>query len=187
MRRRTWIRLTLSTAAWLPFRGLRLRAWTMRRQIAPATLRAVADVVLPAALGPSGVQAVVDGFTRWTRGYRPQAEMTHGYGITRLRTTGTSPEPGYVRQLEDLEQAAARTGGSLPELPLDARRSLVIEALTRARITELPRRPDGRHVVADLMSYYFQGSEANDVCHGAAIGRRTCRGLPGAESAPRPL
>ena len=39
----------------------------------------------------------------------------------------------------------------------------------------LPPRPTGQHVVADLMATYFRSTEANDDCYKAMINREVCR------------
>ncbi len=137
------------------------------------TLRALAAVVLPAELGPSGLDRVTDDFVRWVRGYRPGAEMEHGYGITRLRTKGPSPAPAYMKQL------AALRGLVDP--------STVESALRDAKVADLPRTPGASHVAADLMAFYFRGSDANDLCYRAAIGRDQCRSLAGSGDRPSPL
>jgi hypothetical protein len=152
-----------------------------------ATLRALAEVVLPASLGPARRAERVDGFQRWLRGYREKAELDHGYGHTELRTTGPSPARGYARQLEALETAARAEGKSFGELPRPRQQVLVEFALAEAKLEDLPERPDGRHVAADLMAFFFRSAEANDLCYGAAIGRDECRGLPGSEEKPEPL
>ena len=36
----------------------------------------------------------------------------------------------------------------------------------------MPRIPDGKSVIADLMSFYFRSAEANDLCYRAAIATR---------------
>lgn len=69
----------------------------------------------------------------------------------------------------------------------DADRAAVEAALDQAGIKELPRQPDGRNVIADLMSFYFHSSDANDLCYRAAIRREDCRGLPGSDNPPPPL
>ena len=38
-----------------------------------------------------------------------------------------------------------------------------------------------------MMSWFFATTEANDLCHGARIGRHTCRGLPDAVHEPETL
>jgi len=145
-----------------------------------ATLRALAPVVLPAELGPAGIDRITEAFIRWVRNYRAGAEMDHGYGNTRLRSKPASPAPNYLLHLEALRPALA-SGDA------DSRRQAVIAALEQAKINDLPRGLDGRHVAADLMAFYFRSSDANDLCYRAAIGRDLCRGLDGSEQAPAPL
>jgi hypothetical protein len=161
----------------------RVQAWAQAANF-PAdqddTLRALAAVVLPAELGAPGIDRTAEAFVRWVRGYRAGAEMDHGYGTTRLRSKGSSPAPVYLQHLESL-RAALLSGD------MDSKRQAVTAALEQARINDLPRTPDGRHVAADLMAFYFRSSDANDLCYRAAIGRDLCRGLDGSEQAPAPL
>ena len=181
IRRRT----VLSWAAYLAG-ALRLsgvRAWAQSANF-PAdqrdTLRSLAAIVLPAELGAPNIDRTAEAFVRWVQGYRAGAEMDHGYGATRLRSKGASPAPNYLRHLEALR---------LPLLSgdTDSKHQAVTAALEQAKITDLPRTPDGRHVAADLMAFYFRSSDANDLCYRAAIGRDQCRGLDGSEQAPAPL
>jgi hypothetical protein len=137
------------------------------------SLHALARVVLPSELGAARLDATADAFARWVREYRPGAEMDHGYGYTRLRNKPPSPAPVYLRQLAGLG----------PEVTADA----VAAALDEANVADLPRTPDGRHVAADLMAFYFRSSDANDLCYRAAIGRDRCRGLAGSERPPEAL
>jgi hypothetical protein len=37
------------------------------------------------------------------------------------------------------------------------------------------------------MAFFYRGSEANDLCYRAEIGKDTCRGLADSEKAPKPL
>ena len=127
----------------------------------------LAKQVLPSEIDR---EKVVVAFEAWVRNYRPGAEMDHGYGFTRLRTKPPIPAPQYLKQLKAL--------GPNPDIEA---------ALTEAKITDLPRTPDGRHIAADLMAFYFRGSDANDLCYRAAIGRDQCRGLHGSEVRRRPL
>lgn len=151
------------------------------------TLLALAEVVLPSELGASGRGRVVDDFVRWIRGYRAGADMDHGYGFTRMRTTPASPAAGYPAALDALDRAARARGAAFASLPVDARRAIVERALADAKIERLPPRPSGGHVAADLMAFYFNSSDANDLCYRAAIERDACRGLPGSEEPPEPL
>ena len=181
LQRRTLLQWAASLGSALHLDGIRL--WAQAGAF-PAnqdsTLRALAVVVLPAELGPAGTDHTTEAFIRWVQGYRANAEMDHGYGNTRLRSKGASPAAGYLRDLETLRPALLLGD-------LDSRRQSVISALEQAKITDLPRTPDGRHIAADLMSFYFRSSNANDLCYRAAIGRDLCRGLEGSEQAPPPL
>ena len=135
-------------------------------------LRALAEIVLPSELGPDGIHRVADDFARWVREYRPGAELDHGYGVTRIRFKPASPLPLYLKQLDELRGRD---------------KDAVIAALETAKITTLPQSPDGRHVAAVLMAFYFRGSDANDLCYRAAIGRDQCRGLAGSDQPPARL
>jgi len=154
----------------------RVRAWAQTAAF-PGDygdrLAALATVVLPAELGAARIRSITQAFEKWAREYRAGAEMDHGYGFTRLRTKPMSPAPGYLKQLAALPPALTTAA--------------VIAAIEEARITDLPRTPDGRHVATDLMAFYFRGSDANDLCYRAAIGRDQCRGLAGSEKAPKEL
>jgi hypothetical protein len=174
MNRRTLLRL-------LPFPAV--RAWaqtaTFPAKYGP-TLRDLAAVVLPSELGPEGIARVAAQFERWVRDYRPGADMDHGYGFTRVRSKPASPAPTYLAQLETLREPLANTD-------LAAKRKAVDAALDQANIKDLPRTPDGKHVISDLMSFYFHGSDANDLCYRSAIRRDSCRGLEGSDNPPPPL
>jgi hypothetical protein len=106
--------------------------------------------------------------------------MDHGYGVTRLRVKASSPAPAYLAQLELLHQPLA-------DLDPSARRRAVEAALERANVRDLPRFPDGRHIISDLLSFYFHSSDANDLCYRAAIRRDSCRELEGSDNPPPPL
>ena len=151
---------------------------------AEATLRALAETVLPSSLGRERTAEVTRRFLAWLRGYQSGAETDHGYGATRIVATGASPATAYPAQLAALERQARRRAGSFAAADPDLRRRLTESALRKARVEALPERPDGRHVAADLMSFFFLSAEAADLCYGAAIGRDTCRGLPGSEERP---
>jgi len=181
MRRRTLLRWIASLGSAIRLTGL--RAWaqtaTFPGDQAPA-LGALAAIVLPSELGAESIRAVAQNFERWVREYRPGAEMDHGYGFTRLRNKPASPAPAYLRQLEALQ--IALTSGDTA-----SGRRAVEAALEDAKIIDLPRSPDGRHIAADLMAFYFRGSDANDLCYRAAIGRDRCRSLAGSDNPPPEL
>jgi hypothetical protein len=83
--------------------------------------------------------------------------------------------PDYVAQLSAIDAAAKARGGRFATLPLETRRSILSDALTTAKVDSLPGRPMGRHVVADLMAFYFRSTDANDDCYRALIQRELCR------------
>jgi hypothetical protein len=180
----------LVAATW-PLSSLKVLAAARRQQtrLTPehtATLRAVADVVLPSTLSIDDRQLAVTQFVDWVVNYREGAEVGPGYGSPRLRTTGPPPTAAYPAQLAALE-AAARAGGaaSFNAASLEARRGIIEAALTTPqRITQLPARPNGAHVVADFMGLFFHGQQGYNLAYRAAINRDECRGLAGSEKAP---
>lgn len=140
-------------------------------------LRDVAGTVLPSAIGRKGQDEAVDNFLKWIRDYKEGVALSHGYGEPRLVKSGPSPATGYARQLATLQQAAQARGARFGALALEIRRELLNAAFTAADIRNLPSRPEGKHVVADLMAHYFRSSAANDLCYNARIGRNTYRAI----------
>jgi hypothetical protein len=193
MTRRFLLRLATALAATWPLSSLKVLA-IVRQQPAvltrdhAATLRAVADVVLPSALTSDERDVAVTQFADWVANYREGADAGHGYGSTRLRTTGASPSSSYPAQLAALEEAARTQGAaSLAALDVPARRPIIEAALTSPqRITQLPSRPSGQHVVTDFMGQFFHGPQGYNLAYRAAISREDCRGLAGSDQAPAP-
>jgi len=176
LKRRTLLQWAASAAAVLPFERVRLLA--QPRDLTPeavALLREIAPTVLPSEMGPTRITATVGNFVAWTRGYREGVPMTHGYGHPRLQRTGASPVPTYGLQLTALDRAARAKGARWSALDVETRRALVDDAFTKAGVRNLPPRPAGQHVIADLMAFYFRSSEANDDCYHALINREVCR------------
>ena len=181
MKRRTLLQWLATAAGTLPFPAV--RAWaqttTFPGQEAP-TLRALATLILPSELGRNGTDRIAERFERWIRDYRPGADTEHGYGFTRVRAKPPSPAPTYLAQLGTLRESLTGTDPA-------TRRHAIEAALEQAKIKELPRMPDGKHIITDLMSFYFQSADANDLCYRAAIQRYNCRGLDGSDNPPPPL
>ena len=176
MKRRTLLQWTAALAGALPFQRLKLLAQPRELTAeAIAALHEIAPTVLPSALGAVRTRGVVDRFVAWTKGYREGVAMTHGYGHPRLQKTGASPVPAYGAQLAALDRAARAKGGRWSALDAETRRTLLDQAFTTAGVRNLPPRPSGQHVVADLMAFYFRSSEANDDCYNALINREVCR------------
>lgn len=181
MTRRFLVRWALSLLAVAPFARVRLFAQVRSLdEVDRVTLGALAKVALPSPLGDEGVDEVVQGFLRWLGGYRAGAEMSPGYGVPRLRRMPDLDISSYRSQLQSFRD---RTDFE----DLTAAQTGIRESLEAAGIEALPPRPDGRHVVADLLSYYLGSSEARDLCYQAEIRRHTCPGLAGLDERPAPL
>src|SRR6266566_1272949 len=69
----------------------------------PALLAAIAEVVLPSE---ADRKAAVAAFTAWIANYKEGADTDHGYGNTRVRSTGPSPARNYAAQIAALDAAA---------------------------------------------------------------------------------
>lgn len=188
MKRRTLLQWVTTAAAALPF--LRVSLLAQPRDLTPEsidTLREVGATVLPASLGTARVDAAIENFVRWTKGYREGVPLVHGYGHPRLEKTAASPVPGYVAQLAAIDRAARAKGGRFATLDLETRRAILDEALTKGGVKNLPGRPNGQHVVSDMMAHYFRSSAANDECYRAEISRHVCRPIAVTTKKPAPL
>jgi hypothetical protein len=192
MKRRRALQTLASAAAALPL----IRADWSALDLATAqelqpdqifVLRDIAATVLPSAIGSDGQYEAVANFLKWIREYKEGVALSHGYGEPRLVKSGPSPKPAYVTQLAALQQAAQARGGRFGALPIAVRRELLDAAFKAADVRNLPGRPDGKHVVADLMAHYFRSSGANDLCYNSRIGRNTYRAIRVTTVRPQPL
>ncbi len=186
MRRRQALEALAAAAAALPLINIEWRADELSADHV-FVLRDVAATVLPSALGARGQDEAVDRSLLWIRDYKEGVPLSHGYGEPRLVRSGPSPAPGYGKQIAALQQAARERGGRFGILPLETRRALLEEAFKAADVRNLPGRPDGKHVVADLMAHYFRSSAANDLCYNARIGRNVNRAIRVTTVRPQPL
>ena len=186
MKRRALLKLLISSAASLPLLRVTLRAQQLTANDV-FVLRDVAGTVLPSAIGRKGQDEAVDNFLRWISDYKENVALSHGYGEPRLVRSGPTPAPGYAMQVSELQQAAQTRGGRFGALPLEVRRELLDAAFKAANVGNLPGRPDGKHVVADLMAHYFRSSGANDLCYNSRIGRNTYRAIRVTTVRPAPL
>ena len=148
-----------------------------------STLAAIAEVTLPSE---SDRKAAVAAFTKWHAEYNENSDTDHGYGNTRLRTTGPRPDRNYAAQIAALESAARAAGAaSFASASLAQRRAILETAIREAKVERLSARPTGAHIATDLMGHYFGSSAANDLCYRAAIRRDECRGLMQSELPPK--
>ena len=152
------------------------------------TLDALGETILPSELGAASVVRVVGGFRQWIAGYREGAELTHGYGTSRIRSTGPSPATRWTSQLDALDASARKQyGASFTSVDRTRREALVRSALGGARVDRLPSVAAANHVVLALLAYFYESPEATDLCYGSTIGARTCRPLAQSPQAPAPL
>jgi hypothetical protein len=185
MERRTFLCWLVSGAAALPMRGVRLHAQSASLSDASvATLRALAPVLLPTELGAAGHEKVVSDFVQWLSAYRAGAERSWGYGSPRRSSTPAISAAAYDEQLRAIDARARGGAGDLQSLPLDVRRTIAAGALDAARVQSLPGSPNGQHVIADFMSFFYNSGAASDLVYRARIARATCRGLGGALERP---
>jgi hypothetical protein len=190
MKRRTLLQSFATLFAIRPFSNLRLLAQTGPAGLTDAnvtTLKAIAEVVLPGAIGSAGRDKAVRDFVVWVRNYREGADRGHSYGASTLSApSGPSPAARYPPQFAALEKAATDLGVvSLAALPIDRRRTVIESALnTPQPVTRLPPRPTGANLVADFMGLYFNSADGYDLAYNAAIARDSCRGLDGSDKAP---
>jgi hypothetical protein len=156
------------------------------------TLRAVGAAVLPAGtLGAGGIESVVSGFEAWIAGFEPVAEQPHGYlnrGLAEIRYGPPHPGPRWAAQIEALElEANRRHRARFAELSVEIRRQLIEGQLERDELDRLPGPAQARHVALGLMAFFYDSSEAADLCYEASIGRFRCRGLSALGREPQPL
>ncbi len=190
MKRRALLQSLAAIVTARPF-GLRLFAQAPPITAAEtATLKAIAEVVLPSSLDQAARDRVVTSFVAWVRGYREGADRGHGYGSSALsQPTGPSPAAQYPAQFTALD-GLAKAGGaaSFAALSVTDRRAVIEKVLNAQPVVQrLPARPTGANVIADLMGFYFTSGDAWDLAYNARIGRDRCRTLDGSDRAPARL
>ena len=174
MQRRSFFkRLFLGVAALVAPR------WVRAQMLPPqAQMRELATVVLPASLGQTRIDKVAADFLEWLRDYKPGAPMPSGYGFPRTQVVGPYPATHYAEQFEQL---------GLSGLDASGKRAAVVKALQETKIDRIPSRPNGRHVAADLMAFFYGSSDGEDFLYGVAIKRDDCRGLENSGKRPAAL
>ncbi|MEK7401928.1 MAG: hypothetical protein AABZ80_06140 [Gemmatimonadota bacterium] len=152
------------------------------------TMRALAEAVLPSELGVAGAARVAREFREWIDGYRPNAELVHGYGTSALRFSRASPKARWAVQLERIGSRRSAVGSQpFVGMTVEERRIVVRDELKSERLDRLPAAASATHVAVALLSYYYGSSMAADLCHNARIGRATCRTLASSPHKPLPL
>lgn len=136
-----------------------------------ATMRALAMAILPSELGADGAARVARDFQKWIDGYRENVEVVHGYGTSALEVTKPSPRAKWAAQLESLRKSGVSKEG-------------IAKLLENERLDRIPDVASAPHVALGLLAFFYDSSEANDMCHEARIGRETCRPLSAASRRP---
>ena len=184
-------RFLASMAAAVPLASLARRAHAaalLHISSEPATLDALAEAVLPSVLGRAGATRAAAAFRDWGANYHESAELLHGYGTSRLRSTGPTPLTRWTTQLDDLEaQAQTKQHRRFRDLSVADRTALVREALQGQRLDRMPSVADAGHVAVALLAHFYDSSAANDLCYDAQIGRSMCRPLSASSRKPLPL
>ena len=180
-----------SLAAALPLTVLVRRAHAaavIHLESDPATLDALAAAILPSELGRTGIAKAARDFRDWGAKYHESAELVHGYGTSRLRSTGPTPLTRWTTQLDELEaQSRSTHQRRFSELTVAQRSDLVRAALQGQRLDRVPPIVDANHVAVALLAHFYDSSAANDLCYGAQIGRQTCRPLSASSRKPLPV
>ena len=60
-------------------------------------------------------------------------------------------------------------------------------ALQGQRLDRMPGIADANHVALALLSHFYNGTGANDLCYESRIGQQTCRPLPQQSRKPLPM
>lgn len=153
-----------------------------------ARLRALGDAVLPSELGADGREAAVSDFERWVAEYAPGFELNHGYGTSEIRHGPPHPAPAWAAQLDTLDaEARIRHGAGFADVGPEARLELVREQVETAGDTNASSPLRAGHVAVALLAHWLSSPGATDLCYGARISPRTCRGIPGSASQPEAL
>jgi hypothetical protein len=154
----------------------------------PATLDALALTVLPSQLGRAGMTREAAAFRDWAAKYKENAELVHGYGTSRLRSTAATPLTRWTAQLDQLDADAQRLRQRrFRDLSAGDREQIVRDALKAERIDRMPAVVDANHVAVALLAHFYDSPGAADLCYEAQIGRQTCRPLAAQASKPRPM
>jgi hypothetical protein len=171
--------------------GMRHAApWLTRLQtLDDALLLALASAILPSEFGPDGQRRIAAALQKWIAGYRVGAEMNHGYGTARIRTTGADPSTRWALQLRSLDADARRVhAAGFTAITPEQRRALVRTQLTAERATAIPgETAAASHVALALLSTFYGSPEATDLCYEAAITPNACRPLTAVTQRPVPL
>jgi hypothetical protein len=145
--------------------------WLRAQSIDSKSMRDLAAVVLPESLGRKRTDKIAGDFLKWIAEYQEGVHIASGYGNPRTQTVPPNPSKNYAAQLAEFNGAITKES--------------VAAALEKAKIDRIPNRPNGRHVASDLMSYFFNSADGEDLLYDAEIKRDDCRGLSSSMQRPK--
>ena len=141
------------------------------QSIDPKTMRDLAAVVLPESLGRRRTDKIAADFLKWIADYKEGVYTSSGYGNPRTQTVPPNPAKNYLAQLSAFNGVITKES--------------VAAALEKAKIDRIPNRPDGRHIAADLIAYFYNSADGEDLLYGVEIKRDDCRGLANSTQRPK--
>ena len=153
-------------------------------------LGAFAEAVLPAEIGPAGVEDALRDFVRWLNGFEPVAELPHPYlSSVEVQYGPPHPAPRWASQLQALDlRATTEYGAGFAEMPLAARSALIAADLERHDAeADFPRPAYAGHVAVGLLAHFFSQPKAADLAYGVRINAAACRDLASGANPPAPL
>jgi hypothetical protein len=154
----------------------------------PVLLSALAEAVLPTALGAAGQRAAVTAFVAWCDGYEPVAEEMHGYGYADVRYLPADPVPAWRAQLDGLERLSQRVHHApFASRSLADRQALVMQATRSVRGERLPSPLAASHIAIALVSHWASSPRTWDLALGVQVAPLTCRTLDGGVKKPLPI
>ncbi|MCC6242550.1 MAG: hypothetical protein IT353_06895 [Gemmatimonadaceae bacterium] len=151
-------------------------------------LFALAEAVLPTALGAGGVRAAMTAFVRWCDGYEPVAEEMHGYGYADIRYLPADPVPAWHAQLLGLDTLSQRVHHApFASRSVAERQALVGQATRSVRGERWPAPLAASHIAIALVGHWAASPNAWDLALGARVAPLTCRALKDGVQKPVPL
>ena len=141
-------------------------------------LTALAETVLPTALGAQGQREAVAAFVAWCDEYEPVAEEMHGYGYADVRYLPPDPVPAWQAQLDGLDVLAHRVHHtSFVGLGVADRSGIVAMATRTARAERLPSPLAASHIAIALLAHWASSPPAWNLALGVTVSPTTCRPL----------
>jgi hypothetical protein len=191
-----WSAFASAAATAVPF--LRGRLGAQQRGVAtpPRELKGletrrllpVAQVVLPAELGPARTERATIEFARWIANYKEDEETLHPYGSDRLGATGGSPAKAWADQLAELDAMVSARDPQRKSFGVatnEVKHEVLAQALAGLRLTaRVPAPLAAPHIAIALLSRFLESPEAHNLAYQRTIDPKTCRPLAASPKEP---